>query len=104
VGFLHNNMVDSPMRIVLSSSHKNRVGSTSRDRYSCSGLIRARAWIGVSIGKMIFPSTSIALPFSLHWAFSSSGPLNILTSSSRGLEIVGVLNDLTLQGRELLSS
>jgi hypothetical protein len=32
------------------------------------------------------------------------GPLNILTSSSRSLEIVGVLNHLALQSRESLSS
>jgi hypothetical protein len=32
------------------------------------------------------------------------GPLNILTSSSRSVEIVGALNHLELQIRESLSS
>jgi hypothetical protein len=40
----------------------------------------------------------------LHWVLSSLGPLNILTSFSRSLEIVGALNDLMLQSRESLSS
>jgi hypothetical protein len=35
---------------------------------------------------------------------SSLGPLNILISSSRDLEIVGVLNHLTLWGRKSLSN
>jgi hypothetical protein len=95
-------MVDSSMSIVLPSSNRNRVGSTGRGRCSYSGLIQAE--IGAPIGKMTFLSTSIALPFRMHWVLSSLGPLNILTSSSRNLEIVGVLNDLTLWSRESLSS
>jgi hypothetical protein len=97
-------MVDSPSSIVLPSSNRNRVGSTGRGRCSYNGLIRARAWIGASIGKMTFLSTNIALPFSLHWVLSSLGPLNILTSSSRDLEIVGAQNHLTLWGRDSLSN
>jgi peroxiredoxin len=97
-------MVDSPMSIVLSSSNRNRVGSMGRVRCSCSRPIRAWAQIGASIGKMTFLSISTTLPFSLHWVMTSLGPLNILTSSSRSLEIVGALNDLTLQSRQSLSS
>jgi hypothetical protein len=92
-------MVDSPMSIVLPSSNRNRVDSTGRGRCSCSELIRALAWIGASIGKMTFLSTSIAV-----WVLSRLGPLNILISSSRSFEIVGVLNDLMLQSRESFSS
>jgi hypothetical protein len=40
----------------------------------------------------------------LYWVLSSLGPLNILTSFNRSLEIVGALNDLMLQSRESLSS
>jgi hypothetical protein len=97
-------MVDSPSCIVLPGSNRNRVGSTGRGRCSCSGLIRGRAWIRASIGKMTFLSISIALSFSLHWIMGSLGPLNNLISSSRGLEIVGALNHLTLWGRESLTS
>jgi hypothetical protein len=30
LGFLHSNMVDSPMSIILLGSNRNRVGSTGR--------------------------------------------------------------------------
>jgi hypothetical protein len=97
-------MVNCPMSIVLPNSNENRVGSMGRGRYSCSGLIRTRTRIGASIGMMTFFSTSIALLFNWHWVFSSLGPLNILASNSRGLEIIGALNHLMLQGREWLTS
>jgi hypothetical protein len=70
----------------------------------CTRLIRTRARIGASVSKMTFLSIGIALSFSLRWALSSLGPLNILISSSRGLETIEVMNHLTLQGRESLSS
>jgi hypothetical protein len=73
-------------------------------RCSCSGLIGMMVWIGGSIGKMPFLSTIIALALSLHWVLSNLGPLNILIPSSRGLEIVGALNHLTLWGSESLSN
>jgi hypothetical protein len=106
LGFLHNNMVDSPMSIVLPSSNRNRVGSRGRGRgrCSCSRLIQVWAQNGAPIGKMTFLYTSIALPFSLHWILSSLSPLNILISSSKSLEIVGALSDLTLWSRESLSN
>jgi hypothetical protein len=97
-------MVDSPSSIVLSGSNRHRVGSTGRGRCSCSRLIRAGARIRTSIGKMIFLSTSIALPLSQHWVLGSLSPLNILISSSRSLEIVGALNHLILQDGESLSN
>jgi hypothetical protein len=102
--FLYSNMVDSSTSIVLLGSNRNRVGSTGRCRCSCSSLIGTWARIQASIGKMTILSTSIALSFSLHWVLRSQGPLNILTSTSRSLEIVWALNHLTLQGRESLSS
>jgi hypothetical protein len=102
--FFCNNMVDSPMSIVLLGSNRNRVGSMGRGRCSCRSLIGMWARIGASIGKMTFLSTCIALPFSLHWVLSSRGPRNILTFNSRSLEIVGALNYLMLRSRESLSS
>jgi hypothetical protein len=97
-------MVDSPMSIVLPSSNKNRIGSMGSGRCRCSYLRRESAPIGALVGKMTFLTTGIALPFSWRWVLSSLGPLNILISSNRGLEIVGVLNHLTLWGWESLSS
>jgi hypothetical protein len=86
LGFLHSNVVDSPTCIVLLSSNRNRVVSTSQDMCSCRGLIGMRARIGATIGKMPFLSKSIALPFSLHWVLNNLSPLNILIPSSRGWE------------------
>jgi hypothetical protein len=100
--FFYSNMVDSPMSIFLLGSNRNRVGSTGRGRCSYSSLIGTRALIGASIGKMTFLFTSIALPFTLHWVLSSRGPLNILTSRSRSLKILGALNHLTLRGYRIL--
>jgi hypothetical protein len=97
-------MVDSPSGTVLPGSNRYEVSSMSRGRCRCSWLIRARALIRTSVSKMTFLSTSIALPFSLEWVLSSLGSLNILISSSRGLEIVGTLNHLMLRSRESLSS
>jgi hypothetical protein len=85
--------------IVLLGSNRNRVGSTCR--CSCLGT---SAWVGALIGKMTLLATGIALSFRLHWVLSAIGPLNILIPSSRSLEIVGALNNLTLRGREPLSS
>jgi hypothetical protein len=99
--FLYSNMVDSSTSIVLLGSNRNRVGSTGRCRCSCSSLIGTWARIQASIGKMTILSTSIALSFSLHWFLRSQ---NILTSTSKSLEIVWALNHLMLQGRESLSS
>jgi hypothetical protein len=61
-------------------------------------------WIGALVGIVTSFSTSIALPFSRRWVLSNLGPLNILISSSRSLEIVGALNHLALYGRESMSS
>jgi hypothetical protein len=85
-------MVDSPMYIVLFGSNRNKVGSTGRCRCRCSCLGMS-AWVGSLVGKMPLLTTGIALSFKLHWVLSSLGPLNILISSSRSLEIVGELND-----------
>jgi hypothetical protein len=89
-------MVDSPSSIVLPGSNRNSVGSTRRGRCRCSWQNRAWAWIRTSVSKMAFLYTGIALPFILRWVLSNMGPLKILISSNRGLEIVGALNHLML--------
>jgi hypothetical protein len=96
-------VVDSPTSIVLLDSNRNRVGSTGRCKCRCNCL-GTSARIEALVGKMAFLATGIALLFRLHWVLSSLGPLNILISNSKSLEIVGVLNHLTLLGRKSLSS
>jgi hypothetical protein len=97
-------MVDSPSSIVLLGGNRNRVGSMSWGRCSCSRWIDARARVGASVYKMTLLSTNETPPFSLQRVWSSLGPLNILISSSRVLEIVRALDHLTLWGGESLSS
>jgi hypothetical protein len=87
-------MVDSPTCIVLLSSDRNIVGSMGRCRCRRSCLRRVGAWIGALVGIVTSFSTSIALPFSRRCVLGSLGPLNILISSSKSLEIVGTLNHL----------
>jgi hypothetical protein len=97
-------MVESSTSIVLLGSNMNRVGSSSRGRCSSSSLISTGAWIGVSVGVMSLFSIVVAPTISLQQFLGSLGPLNTLILSSRSLEIVGVLNHLTLWGRKSLSS
>jgi hypothetical protein len=59
LGFLYNNMVDSPTCIVLLGSNRNRVESMGRCR--CRLLRRVSAQIGALIGKMTLLTTGIAL-------------------------------------------
>jgi hypothetical protein len=82
----------------------NRVGSTGRGRCCYSGLIGMSAQIGASVGVMSLLTIVVAPMISLLWVLGSLGPLNTLIPSSRSLEIFGVLNHLTLRGRESLSS
>jgi hypothetical protein len=65
LGFLHSNMVDPPMSIILLGSNRNRVGSTGKHRGRHSYLRRVGAWIGALVGIVTSLSTSIALPFTL---------------------------------------
>jgi hypothetical protein len=65
LGFLHSNMVDTPMSIVLLGSNRNRVGSTSGGRCSSSRLISTGAQIGASVGVMSLVSTVVAPMISL---------------------------------------
>jgi hypothetical protein len=97
-------MIDSPMGVVLLGSNRNRISSTGRGRCSYSGLIGMSAQIGASVGMMFLFTAVVAPMISLLQVLGSLGPLNTLIPSSRSLEIVGVLNDLTLWGRESLSS
>jgi hypothetical protein len=102
--FFHDHMIDSPTGVVLVGSNRNRVGSTGRGRCSYSGLISMRARVGASIGVMSLFTTVVAPTISLLRVLGSLGPLNTLIPSSRSLEIVGALNNLTLWGREYLST
>jgi hypothetical protein len=97
-------MIDSPTGVVLLGSNRNRVGSTGRGRCSYSRLIDMSAQIGASIGVMSLFTTVIALTASLLRVLGSLGSLNPLIPSNRSLEVVGVLNHLTLWGKESLSS
>jgi hypothetical protein len=97
-------MVDSPMGIVLLGSNRNRVGSTGRGRCSYSRLIGTSAQNGASVGVMSLFTIVVAPTISLVRVLDSLGPLNTLIPSSRSLEIIAVLNHLTLWGRESLTS
>jgi hypothetical protein len=54
------------------------------------------AWIGASVGVMSLFTIVVAPMISLQRVLGSLGPLNTLIPRSRSLEIVGVLNHLTL--------
>jgi hypothetical protein len=87
-GFLHYDMIDPSSSVVPPDNNRNGVDSMSKGGCSCRWLISARARVGASISKITFLSTGIALPFGLRWVLSSLGPLNILISSSRGLNML----------------
>jgi hypothetical protein len=97
-------MIDSPTDVVLLSSNRNRISSTGRGRCSYSRLIDMSARIGESIGVMSLFTTAIAPMVSLLRVLGSLGSLNTLIPSNMSLGVVGVLNHLTLWGRESLSS
>jgi hypothetical protein len=97
-------MIDSPTGVVLLGSNRNIVGSIGRGKCSYSRLIDTSAWIGASIVIMSLFTIVIAPMISLLRVLGSLGSLNTLIPSSRSLEVVGVPNHLTLQGRESLSS
>jgi hypothetical protein len=82
-------MVDSPMNIVLLGDNWNRIGSTGRGRCSYSSLISTTAWIGALVGIMSLLSIVEAPPISKRQVLGSLGPLNILTPSSMGLNVIG---------------
>jgi hypothetical protein len=65
LGFIHCNMIDLPVNIVLLGSNRNRISSTDRRRGGHSCLRRAGARIGALDGKVTSLPTSIALPFTL---------------------------------------
>jgi hypothetical protein len=97
-------VIDSPTGIVMLGSNRNRVGSTGRDWFSCSELISMSACIGASVGIMSLFTTVVAPTISLQRVLGGLAHLNTLIPSNRSLEIVGALNQLTLWGRESLSS
>jgi hypothetical protein len=102
--FLHCDMIDLSVNIVMSSSNRNRISPTGRHRGGHSCLRRAVAWIEVLVGKVTFLPTSVAPPFTLLWVMSSLSPLNTLIPSSRSLEVIGALHHLALRGRLSLPS
>jgi hypothetical protein len=102
--FFHSHMIDSPTGVVLLGSNRNRVGCTGRGRCSYSKLIDMSVQIGASIGVMSLLTIVIAPMISLLQVLGSLDSLNTLIPSSRSLEVVRVLNHLTLQGRESFSS
>jgi hypothetical protein len=65
LSFLHYNMIDLPMDIVLLGNNGNIIISTGRHRGGHSCLRMAGAWIGVLVGKVILLPTSRALLFTL---------------------------------------
>jgi hypothetical protein len=102
--FFHNHIIDSLTGVVLLGSNRNRVGSTGRGRCSYSRLTDMSARIRASIGVMSLFTIAISPMVSLLRVLGSLGPLNTLIPSNMGLEVVGVLNHLTMWGRESLSS
>jgi hypothetical protein len=96
-------MVDSPMSVVLLSSNRNKVGSMGRSRCSDSCLTSMGARIRASVGILSLLSTVVAPTISLQWVRGNLGPMNTLIPSSRSLEIIKALNQLTLRGRKFLS-
>jgi hypothetical protein len=65
LGFLHCDVIDLSMDIVLPSSNRNIISSTGRRRGGHSCLRRAVAWIGALVGKVAFLSASVASLFTL---------------------------------------
>jgi hypothetical protein len=102
--FFHSHVIDSPTSVVLPGSNRNRVGSMGRGKCNYSRLIDMSAPIGASIGVMSLFTTAIALMVSLLRVLGSLGSLKTLIPSSMSLEVLRVLNHLTLRGRESLSS
>jgi hypothetical protein len=65
LGFLHCDVIDLSMNIVLPSSNKNRISPIGRRRGGHGCLKRAVALAGALVGKVTFLPTSEAPPFTL---------------------------------------
>jgi hypothetical protein len=65
LGFLHCDMIDLSMNIVLPSSDRNRIRPMGRCRGGHSCLRRVVARVGVLVGKVTFLPTSEAPLFTL---------------------------------------
>jgi hypothetical protein len=63
--FLHCDVIDLSVNIVLSSSNKNKISRMGRRRGGHNCLRRAVVWIGALVGKVAFLHTSVAPPFTL---------------------------------------
>jgi hypothetical protein len=65
LGFLHSNVVDLSVNIVLLGSNRNRVGSMGRGRCGCNWRVGVWVRVGASVSEMTLLSISKAPPFSL---------------------------------------
>jgi hypothetical protein len=65
LGFLHCDMIDLSVDIVLPSSNRNRISPTSRCGGGHGFLRSVVALVGALVGKVTFLPTSEAPPFSL---------------------------------------
>jgi hypothetical protein len=65
LGFLHCNVIDLSVNIVLSSSNRNRISPTGSRRGGHGCLRRVVALTGALVGKVTFLPTSEAPPFTL---------------------------------------
>jgi hypothetical protein len=65
LGFLHCDVIDLSVNLVLSSSNRNRISPTDRRRGGHGCMRRAVALTGALFGKVIFLPTSEAPSFTL---------------------------------------
>jgi hypothetical protein len=65
LGFLHCDVIDLSVNIVLSSNNRNIISPTGRRRGGHICLRRAVELTGVLVGKVTFLPTSVAPPFTL---------------------------------------
>jgi hypothetical protein len=65
LGFLHCDVIDLSINIVLSSSNRNKISPMGRRRGGHGCLRRVVALTGALVGKVTFRPTSVAPPFTL---------------------------------------
>jgi hypothetical protein len=65
LGFLHCDVIDLSVNILLPSSNRNRISPLGRCRGGHGCLRRAVALAGALVGKVTFLPTSEAPPFTL---------------------------------------
>jgi hypothetical protein len=65
LGFLHCDVINLLVNIVLSRSNRGRISPMGRRRGGHDCLRRVVAWIGALVGKVTFLPTSVAPLFTL---------------------------------------